>query len=339
MSLECNQFDDLCRICTKRSYNMRNLFDDVNDGVTLAEKIYLCTQIHIIQQMDRPSKMCNRCVYKLDKAYEFYENVKNSEQTFQQMLLMPTIKSEKCIKETPIPAEMVEVKMEMQNVDNIIEHDSTTTPIADIADVIVDVKEEQTEYDSLEMEPMVKKQRKPTTKKKTILSIEKRGKGHSNRTFECYRCREKFPSSWKTSVHLRQHYAEEKFKCNICGVRFVMHEDYNRHLCQGSSITCAYCNEIFDTTIALLNHLEQSHDEKTLFKCEKCAQFLSMELLKQIHVLQHVEIESEDSKPFGCSVCKKRFATRLSLRNHKEIHSEEKRKLKKNNNFLNKKLD
>lgn len=327
MSLECSQYDDLCRTCAKISYNMQNLFDIAIDGGTLAEKIYLCTQIHITQQMDRPSNMCNRCAHKLEQAYEFYESVKNSEQSFQNVLAMATTKSNRCAKETPIPAEMVEVKMEMHPVDNIIEHDTTTTPIADINDVIVDVKEEQTEYDSLEMVPIVKKQRKQTTKKKTTISIEKRGKEFPNKTFECYRCKEKFPSSWKTSVHLRQHYAEEKFKCNICGVRFVMYEDYNRHLCQGSSIACSYCNESFDTTIALLNHLEETHDKKTLFKCEKCAQFLPMELLKQIHMLQHIEVESDDTKPFGCNVCKKRFATRLSLRNHKEIHSEEKRKL------------
>lgn len=328
MNPECtNQFDELCRTCTKKSYNMQNLFDDISNGETLAQRIYLCSQIHITQQIDRPSKICNQCVYQLEQAYEFYESVKNSEQRFQKMLLMPTENPQIYKKGTPIPAEMVEVKMELQHSDNIIEHDSTITPIANIVDVIVDVKEEQNEYDSLELEPIVKKQRKQTTttKKRAAILVEKRSRGkHPNRTFECYRCKEQFPSSWKTSVHLRQHYAAEKFKCNICGVRFIVWDDYNRHLCQGTSIACSYCNETFYATNALLNHLDHSHDEKTLFKCQKCAQFYSMELLKQIHMQQHIEIESEDSKPYGCSVCKKRFSTRLSLRNHKEIHSEEK---------------
>lgn len=333
MNSERNPFDELCRTCTKKSYNMQNLFEDANDGETLVEKIYLCTQIQIAKQIDRPSKICCECAYKLEQAYEFHGSVKNSEQIFRKMLLTPLTNPNRCAKERPIPAEMVEVKMEMQNIDNIIEHDSTTTPIADIVDDMIDVKEEeeQTEYDSLEMEPIIKKQRKQTTAmaatktKRPIISAEKRGKEkYPNRSFECYRCKEKFLSCWKTTVHLRQHYAAEKFKCNVCGTRFTVLDDYNRHLCQGTSIACSYCNETFDTTVALLNHLEHSHDEKTLFKCQKCAQFYSMELLKQIHMRQHVEVESEDSKPYGCNVCKKRFSTRLSLRNHKEIHSEEK---------------
>lgn len=332
MNLVCNQIDGLCRTCTKKSYNMQNLFDDTNDGETIADKIYLCSQIHITQQIDRPSKICNQCAYKLEQAYEFYESVRNSEQIFEKMLSMPATTLQTCKKETPIPAEMVEVKMEMQHLDNIIEHDSTTTPIADIVDVIVDVdiKEEQTEFDSLEVEPMVKKQRKrTTTKKRTTTSGEQRGRvKRPNRTFECYRCGEKFSSSWKTSVHLRQHYAAEKYQCNVCRARFVVWNDYNRHLCQGTSIACSYCNETFFNTIALLNHLDQAHDEKTLFKCQKCARFYSMELLKQIHMQQHVDVESEDSKMYGCTICKKRFSNRLSLRNHKEIHSEEKCKLK-----------
>lgn len=331
MSFLCTQFDEFCRICAKRSsYNMKNLFGDANDCETLAEKIYQCTQIHLTQQINRPSKVCNQCAYKLEQAYEFYESVKNSEQTFQNMIMMPTLKSKTCTEQKPIPAELVEVKMETQDVDNIIEHDSAIVPIADMIDVIVGGKEEPTEYDSLEMEPIARKQQKKMTKKKITIPIEKRGRGRPGRMFECYRCKIQFRSFRKTSVHLRQHYAEEKFKCNVCGVRFILLDDYNQHLCQGTSIACSYCNEIFDTTNALLNHLEQSHEEKTLFKCEKCAKFYSMELLKQIHMLQHSEqFETEDSKPFGCNVCKKRFANRLSLRNHKEIHSEEKRKLPK----------
>lgn len=317
MSLDCIQVDELCRICAKSSYKMKNLFDVINAGETLSERIYRCTQIHVTEQSDRPSKMCNQCVDSLEQAYEFYQCVKNSEETFQKMLFMSTQ------DDTAVPAEIVEVKMEMPNEDNIIEHDST--PIAGVIDVIVDIKEEQTEYDSLEMEPIVVKQPKQIVKtKKPPTTIETRRKGRPNRSFECYRCKAQFPSSWKTSVHLKKHYAEEKHKCTVCGSRFIMWNDYNRHLCQGTTITCSYCNAIFDTTIALLNHLEQIHDEKTLFKCEKCAKFYSMELLKQIHMVQHAGTASEDNKPFGCNVCKKRFATRLSLRNHKEIHSEEK---------------
>lgn len=199
MNAECSQFDELCRTCTKKSYDMQNLFDASQDGVTLAEKIYVCSQIQISQQIDRPSNMCCECVYKLDQAFEFYESVRNSERIFQKMLLIPVTNPNICTKERPIPAEMVEVKMELQH----IEHDSTSSPIAD-ADVIVDVKEEeeeQTEFDSLEMEPPNKKQRKqtttttPTKSKRTTTSVEKRGKEkHPNRSFECYRCKEKFLS-------------------------------------------------------------------------------------------------------------------------------------------------
>lgn len=324
-SFDSEQFDQLCRICAKRSYKMKNLFDDINADESLSERIYRCTQIHLTQQLDRPSKMCYRCVNSLEQAYEFYQSVKNSEDTFQKMLFMSTENSY-CPNDTAVPAEIVEVKMELPDEEQIeqIEHYSATLHAGTVLDV--DIKEEQIENSSPEMDSIVEEMPKQSIKKrKRAISTDKpRAVARSNRTFECYRCKATFPSCWKTSVHLKKHYAEEKFKCTVCGSRFIVSNDYNRHLCQGSSIACAYCNEIFDATIALINHLEQTHDEKTLFKCEKCAQFYSMELLKQIHMVQHVDAASDDNKPFSCNICKKRFASRLSLRNHKEIHTDEK---------------
>lgn len=169
------------------------------------------------------------------------------------------------------------------------------------------------------------KTRRKTQYKNTL--VKKSIKETKIQQFECYKCKQSLSSLWKISVHLKQHDAEEKFKCIVCGMRFIQWKMFNQHLCQGISIKCSYCDELFTTTTSLLNHLDQSHEEKTLFKCDKCGRFFSMLILKQIHMLQqHLDEQTADNKPFVCKICKKGFGTKVSLRNHEEIHSDEKRK-------------
>lgn len=301
--------NELCRTCITKSCDLQNLFEIGEHGESLADKIFACTQILIRKQIDRPSKICNNCSIQLNLAYDFQNLVKNSEKSFQKLLC------------------------------SAVEINDGNTNLLDVFEMKLEIDQERTFVDETKPAPIpfefwdinpvnidehkIKKRKR--VKKKEIL-IKKRISDKRSKWFECYKCKQQLSSFWKTSVHLKQHDAEEKFKCIVCGIRFILWEDFSRHLCQGSHIKCAYCDETFVATIALLNHLDISHDEKTLFKCEKCAQFLSMSLLKQFHMTQHLIERTDDKKPYMCNVCNKGFGTKISLRNHEEIHSDEKRK-------------
>lgn len=321
MSLLCAQLDNLCRTCTENSFNLLNLFEYRENDETLADKIFVCTQVHISNQVDRPSKMCNSCVLQLERAYEFHKLVKDSEQIFQKMVSS----GEAITTSFTVP----EIKMEIDQDDSTMEQVATALTPPVLSDVSPEVETKRPEIECTPFKPCERGQNKGRVKKK-VTTTKKRNKDVNAKIFECYKCREQFPSYWRTSVHLKQHAAGE-FKCKVCGSRFILREQFNKHLCQsvGSDIKCSYCGETFTATVALLNHLEHSHDEKTLFKCGKCAQFFSMELLKQYHIMiQHNNVETEDNKQFECGICNKRFGTKVSLRNHEEIHSDAKRKQK-----------
>lgn len=323
MNLVDAQFDELCRTCAKSSSNLRFLFENQNDGETLVEKILICTQIHIDYQTNRPSKICDNCVDQVERAYEFQQCIKNSERSFQQMVTSKP-NNKRISKRNAIrdPFGIVDVKIEIGCDEINIEPTVVISGIPESSDI----KDEYVKCGPTESEPTPKRAKKYAAKQKAV-TPKKRTKENKNQTFECYKCKENFTSYWKTSVHLKQHDAEEKFKCTICGARFILSDDFNRHLCQGDSIQCSYCSETFFATIALLNHLDRSHDKKTLFKCEKCAQFYSMSLLREMHMQQHADIETEDTKPFSCNVCGKRFANKYLLRSHEDIHSDKKRKI------------
>lgn len=319
MSFELNE---TCRTCATKSNNLINIFEERDYGGTLVDKIFVCTQMLIKEQFDRPSGICNSCKTRLEDAYDFYILVKNSEKTFKVLNYNDTLQSI-CVK-TEEPIEALEVKFEINQVDvNFMEQ--TTT--ASVLSQSIDLKSEnqKDEFDITRVEAKADKKRQKSQDKNTL--VKKSIKENQIQHYECYKCKQSLSSLWKTSVHLKQHDAEEKFKCFVCGMRFIQWEMFNQHLCQGTSIKCSYCDEIFTTTISLLNHLDQSHDEKTLFKCEKCGRFFSMLILKQIHMLQqHLDEHTVDNKPFVCKICKKGFGTKGSLRSHEEIHSDEKRK-------------
>lgn len=327
MSLRPSQLSKMCRICTKISENVENIFENEKNGKTLADKILLCTQIHIEKQDNRPSKICSRCFDELERVYEFRKLVEKSEYCFLEMVLSMS-HTNSCDEENISDYGAIEVKMEEYS-DNKQTEQISSIDVYDLDQVF---KEEPLEPsivspNSLENRRLNKRNEK--TRKiqkrhqKSIRSKKCTKDIITPKVFECYKCREKFTSFWKTSTHLKQHDAQEKYKCIVCGSKFVSWEEYNRHLCQGSSIQCSYCNETFFATAQLLEHLEKTHNEKTLFKCEKCGHFYSMLLLKQYHMVQHV---NEHSKPFVCEICGKGFGSRISLRNHEEIHSDEKRK-------------
>lgn len=321
MDSENLQFDELCRICTRPSRNLKSLFANSElHGMTLVDKIRSCTQILIREQMDRPSKICNSCAIELDRTYEFHILVRSSETNFQKLVLSQQMTH---ITENIHSVEMVEVKLEEDNSSALTEQISLCEVRA--------IEPLNLKNEDLENNIATSNIIKNCGKGKNIEKIKKQqnqqpkcSKDVKPKVYECYKCKVQFPSFWKTSICLKQHDAEEKYKCTVCGSRFILCEEFNRHLCQGSSIQCSYCSETFFATAPLLEHLEHSHDEKTLFKCEKCGVFYSMLLLKQYHMAKHAN--DAGCRPFVCEICKKGFATRVSLRCHESIHSDEKRK-------------
>lgn len=163
--------------------------------------------------------------------------------------------------------------------------------------------------------------------------------------YQCGKCNDKFESSQKLNEHMRGLHSEKKIlECYICKMRSIQNitylrnhisnhdvfercdicksslesEDVNIHLCgKENSIQCEYCDENFTSTVKLLAHLNDNHEQKLSYKCDKCPKLLPMIFLKEQHMTQHVDIP----RPFICDVCPKAFTTKLNLKSHKYIHN------------------
>lgn len=145
----------------------------------------------------------------------------------------------------------------------------------------------------------------------------------NDRTFACYQCQIPFRSLGETRHHLNKHHiVTRKIKCTICKIR-ITHRDFEQHLCFNLQlIQCEYCVLSFTTTLCLMKHLENFHDEKQLYRCEHCPRFFAMAILKDYHTGQHTIV----AKAFACELCPKRYVSKATLMNHMKTHALKHRK-------------
>lgn len=102
-------------------------------------------------------------------------------------------------------------------------------------------------------------------------------------------------------------------KCRICDGKFTM-EEFQKHLCSkcDNEIGCEYCSKVFKTTIALIDHLDIFHDDKTFYDCDRCNR--KFEMLKLLDM--HTDTHPDEEPQFSCEKCDRRFYSRLRLDQH-----------------------
>lgn len=137
-------------------------------------------------------------------------------------------------------------------------------------------------------------------------------------TFECFICKMELKSLYATRIHFQLHKRAEK--CTVCNENFTTTE-LEGHMCGGlRAMKCIYCKKSFMVMKELLRHLKEDCDnEKFFHKCDVCAKYYPMKILKDIHTKHGHSIE-QISRPHLCDACPKRFATKNALHTHKKRH-------------------
>lgn len=135
------------------------------------------------------------------------------------------------------------------------------------------------------------------------------------RSFECYLCKKGMETKIELRWHMGKHARDQR--CVICSTELTDSE-LKSHLCNDKkTIDCEYCQQQFLSTVAILKHLEDNHEQKRFYCCDTCHKFFPMKTLKETHAAQHVKVAT----PFKCTICPKRFATTAALDRHKRLHS------------------
>lgn len=134
--------------------------------------------------------------------------------------------------------------------------------------------------------------------------------------FECYLCKIECKSKLETQRHLKLHVAARDKKCVICQENLTANE-IDCHVCfEENSIDCDYCRLSLNATAKLLEHLENAHDDRTIYQCRKCPRYFGMTKLRKWHEKEHKDIP----KQFACHLCEKKFAYKYLLRTHMDSH-------------------
>lgn len=312
-------FEGVCRVCAKKSSKMISLFGIRKKGLILAEILAICSQNDIRQTDFRPSNICGQCLSNLEIAFDFYSLVKSSEQRFQNMIV--SYNSE--------PHKMQPIEF---------------CPLADDDNcsfiqkqVKVELKEENIEYRSNQQHQSEQKRKRRSSpcddaNESPRMNLdshhhhlhqqEMQHNRRMNRLFECFLCKAKLKSYKDTRIHLKRHNEATPFKCKICAMNFSAVQ-FERHLCRGQSIQCAYCAESFQTTKSLLEHLDGHREQHKLHKCTDCSKLFPMQYLLECHQTQHKTVE----KPHICHICNRGFRVNFLLSKHLATHSDERRML------------
>lgn len=313
---EMNKFDGIqsigiCRTCATESRGLKNVFVPEND-TTIAEMIFLCTQIPIFEIDDRPTGICRSCIAKLKTSFEFYHLVRSSEEKFLTQCSTVDLFD---VKEEPSAVDDVKVEVnEVEEPDEILQPIIFVEPIP---------KPDQIFNDDI---PSKRKRGRPPVMRPVIETPPNLLK--KPKSFECYQCRMKFKSLCKVRMHLREH--DPRHLCRICIKRFTKQE-FETHLCSGDNMNCDQCSESFTSTMDLVNHLENDHRLPLKYKCYKCARKYQMKLLLDIHKETH----TDDEKKFICDICGIRVRTRFLIKEHMEVmHTDKRGKLKSNIEFF-----
>lgn len=303
-----NHFNVICRTCGFKSECLEDLFS-LENGVSFAEMIQLCTRVPIIQADDRPNGICRTCIVNLRISYDFYFLVRGTEDNFIAL-------------QVPTNLSPVKVKVELpEDSEEMPEHVLTIEPIFMSAVIVPNTTET----------PERKRRRPP--KVRPNINIEPPSKIRSNfyhqkkltnpslnlNTFECYKCKIELRSLTRVRVHLREH--DPKHNCRICLQRYTK-QDFQKHICNGQqSIHCDQCTESFESTINLVHHLNSQHQGGDNFKCYKCGRNYGMKSLLEFHKKCH----PSEEKKFICDICGMRARTKYLIKEHLEIMHTNKR--------------
>src|SRR5262249_7078914 len=121
-------------------------------------------------------------------------------------------------------------------------------------------------------------------------NLKRHEKQHEHqRPFQCLFCQDKdFDSKKRLEDHVSSRHPEHstvQLMCEICGARFRMHRSFSEH--------------------------QKRHKNRGQYQCNECTKFKSslteLRCHEKLHLKQHI-----------CSSCGKQFATKATLRRHKD---------------------
>ncbi|XP_058447831.1 gastrula zinc finger protein XlCGF26.1-like isoform X2 [Malaya genurostris] len=176
----------------------------------------------------------------------------------------------------------------------------------------------------------------------TQTNLENHIKSHvsSRETRRCCGCRKDFNNDVELVLHSNDVHKPEQtfdptkpFECNICYRRYPTRKSLVSHKRMIQQHQCSHCGEFFMKKLFLALHEKSCHPVESEDDQKKRCCGCRLEFPNQNALIEHAiavhrigePIPVDDSKPFECKICSKRFPSKLTLRQHQKKISQEKR--------------
>ena len=129
--------------------------------------------------------------------------------------------------------------------------------------------------------------------------------------FACDICDREFTSEYYLNRHIVIHDESKQFNCELCGKNFVYVKQFEKHKSDSNCHrSCTQCGKTYAKSDALRNHMRIHTGD--LFTCDICDKGFT----SKTHLKQHIEIHG-DNKQFSCELCGKEFLDKQQLKKHK----------------------
>lgn len=154
----------------------------------------------------------------------------------------------------------------------------------------------------------------------------------------CFVCNKVCKTRSKLEQHLLIHTGEKPHVCPYCNKGFANKSNLERHMKMHTGIRphlCDLCGKGFIQKTSLLDHM-LIHYEAKAYKCTACGltynrktnlqqHFKRLHQSRPGHVTNEADVTGDDAKrPFLCDLCGRGFATVVTLKFHKKLHTGEK---------------
>ncbi|XP_021927842.1 zinc finger protein 483-like isoform X4 [Zootermopsis nevadensis] len=315
----CFNFNQICRFCLSQGGVMSAIFADSGQGInSLPSKIMSCVSIQIYAGDGLPALICHRCLYQVERSFEFKEQCEHSDATLRQYLKRQHI-GDTC--------QVVTIKQETVQEDS--SQDAENSMLHFVSDCgtargdNMGAKQNEMLYKAgpqlLDIEPSSLQGDKPSAGEWTYsLDVTSNNFLFEKREDVFHAGSLIFkPEDIDTVVVVDPHsMAMDSMSDDNCSEEGVSKE------CLGVRIkTCR--SKIVNQNVNLkhgkkLSVVAKVGSERRPFSCPDCGKTFA----QRAHLARH-ELVHTGERPFGCSICGKAFADSSTLTTHMRIHTGE----------------
>lgn len=142
--------------------------------------------------------------------------------------------------------------------------------------------------------------------------------------FQCLRCENKFAAKSDCKKHSTTHIP---LQCQFCKKKIENKFIYNFHISTHKECYCRHCEKTISNKYDFNKHIlahagEQQSSVSRIFVPLKQCIICNIYFLKPDSLKRHINNIHCMIKPFQCSCCNKKFATKVSCNNHIRTHEE-----------------